>query len=135
MGDANVEIYHRRSPNLGVTWSEDLRLTDAPYQSGDPRITKDKGKLYMVWADNRHEPDPQAVYFKKGYWYFRGDVNGDRIVNIADGVYLINYLFIGGASPELLESGDVDGNGGINIGDVVCLINYLFLGGPPPAEC
>jgi len=135
IGNGNVEIYHRRSTNLGLTWEEEDRLTNAPYQSSDPRIIKDRSKLYMIWVENRHEPDPQAVYFKKGYWYIRGDVNRDRVVDIADAVYLINYLFISGPSPDIFESGDVNGDDQIDIADVVYLINYLFISGPEPVGC
>ncbi|KPL05534.1 MAG: hypothetical protein AMJ73_00295 [candidate division Zixibacteria bacterium SM1_73] len=62
----------------------------------------------------------------------RGDANGDGVINSADVVYLINYLFKGGPAPEPLEAGDVNCDGIINSADVVYLINYLFKGGPPP---
>jgi PKD repeat protein len=61
-----------------------------------------------------------------------GDVNRDCVVNIADVVYLINYLYIGGTAPEPWQTGDVNCDGTINVSDVVYLINYLFIGGPPP---
>ncbi len=135
IGDGNTEIYHRRSTNLGFGWEEEDRLTDALCQSHDPRITRDRSKLYMVWVDDRNDPEPQSVYFKKGYWYIPGDVNRDRIVDIGDIVFLINYLFMSGTSPDIFESGDVNSDGQIDIGDVVCLINYLFIGGPEPVGC
>ena len=62
----------------------------------------------------------------------RGDVNQDEVINSADVVYLINYLFKGGPAPEPLWIGDVNCDGIINSADVVYLINYLFKGGPPP---
>jgi hypothetical protein len=64
--------------------------------------------------------------------YISGDANGDGIVEIADVVYLINYLFISGPAPKPLAAGDVNCDGIINASDVVYLINYLFIGGPPP---
>ena len=64
--------------------------------------------------------------------YLCGDANGDGIIDIADAVYLLNYLFIGGPEPELLEAGDANCDEVIDIADVVYLINYLFTGGPPP---
>ena len=64
--------------------------------------------------------------------YLCGDCNADGVINSADVVYLINYLFIGGPAPELLEAGDVNCDGTINASDVVYLINYLYIGGPPP---
>jgi hypothetical protein len=64
--------------------------------------------------------------------YLPGDANGDGVINSADVVHLINYLFIGGSSPYPWTAGDVNCDGIINSADVVYLINYLFIGGPPP---
>ena len=61
-----------------------------------------------------------------------GDANGDSMTNIGDAVYLVNYIFKGGESPESLAVGDANCDGYINIGDAVYLINYIFKGGPAP---
>jgi hypothetical protein len=61
-----------------------------------------------------------------------GDANGDGEIDIADVVYLVNYLFAGGSEPFPMEAGDTDCNGEVDIADVILLINYLFTGGPPP---
>jgi hypothetical protein len=65
--------------------------------------------------------------------YITGDANGDKIVNITDVVYLINFLFKGGSAPAPILSGDVNYDGKLTVSDVVYLINYLFKGGPKPA--
>ena len=69
-------------------------------------------------------------------WIFtdviRGDANCDGVINGADVAYLINYLFVGGPSPNRLEVGDANCDGRINVADVIYLINYLYIGGPPP---
>jgi uncharacterized protein (TIGR02145 family) len=39
-----------------------------------------------------------------------GDVNGDAAVNLADAVYLINYVFKGGPEPTCGTVTDIDGN-------------------------
>jgi hypothetical protein len=66
-------------------------------------------------------------------WYKTGDANGDWIVDVGDVVYLINYLYRGGISPEPVESGDATYEGFVDVGDVVYLINYLFRSGPAPS--
>jgi hypothetical protein len=66
---------------------------------------------------------------------YRGDANGDNMINTADVVFLINYLFIQGPAPVQLTEGDVSCDGVINATDVVFLINYLFIGGPIPRCC
>jgi hypothetical protein len=61
-----------------------------------------------------------------------GDADGEGTVNIADAVFLVNYIFADGPAPSPLASGDVDCDQTINIADVVYLVNYIFAGGPAP---
>ena len=61
-----------------------------------------------------------------------GDVNRDDIVNVADAVCLIGYIFKGAPPPEPMESADVNGDNQVNLADVVRIINYVFGMGPPP---
>lgn len=65
-----------------------------------------------------------------------GDANGDEVVDLADVVYLINYLLMSGEAPHCAEpyTGCVDANGDgeVNLADVVYLINYVLKSGPPP---
>jgi hypothetical protein len=63
-----------------------------------------------------------------------GDADGNGTVNISDVVFLINYIFAGGAAPNPLAAGDANCSGGINISDAVYLIQYIFGGGPAPCE-
>lgn len=56
-----------------------------------------------------------------------GDINGDNRFNIADIVYLINYLFASGSAPKDYLHGDYDGDNRVSIGDAVFLLNYLFV--------
>jgi serine protease len=64
--------------------------------------------------------------------YVAGDANADEVVDLADAVYLLNYLFKGGPVPEPLASGDVNDDCTIDVADVVCLLNYLYQGGDAP---
>jgi hypothetical protein len=68
----------------------------------------------------------------KYFQALRGDANGDGVIDIADIVHLINYLFINGPDPDPLWVGDCNCDDVVNIADVIYLINYLFLDGPPP---
>lgn len=67
----------------------------------------------------------------------RGNVDGDPldVCDLSDLMYLINYLFQGGPTPECFEEADVSGNGSIDLSDEIYLTNYLFMGGPPPVAC
>ncbi len=64
-----------------------------------------------------------------------GDVTGDEEVDIADALFLINYLFNQGSPPIPLEKADVNCDGLVDVADVAYLINYLFAGGASPQEC
>ena len=64
----------------------------------------------------------------------RGDANGTGDVNLADGVYLINYIFRGQRPPIPSDAGDANSDMAVNMGDVVFVINYVFHDGPPPVK-
>ena len=64
--------------------------------------------------------------------YRCGDANGDKMVNVADAVFVINYVFKGGAAPVPKDAADANHDNLVNVADAVYLINYVFRGGPPP---
>ena len=62
-----------------------------------------------------------------------GDINSDGSgPDISDEVYLIDYLFAGGAAPLITNAVDVNSSGTIDISDLTYMISYLFAGGPAP---
>jgi hypothetical protein len=67
----------------------------------------------------------------------RGNVNGDanQSVNVLDLVYLVKYLFSGGAQPPCKEEADVVVTNSVNVVDLTFLVSRLFKGGPPPPGC
>ncbi len=64
-----------------------------------------------------------------------GDCNRDGLVNISDGLFLIDYIFGGGAAPNPPVLGDNNCDEIVNITDVVYLIEFIFAGGPEPGDC
>ena len=65
-----------------------------------------------------------------------GDTDGSGTVDIDDAVFLINYIFTGGAAPYPIDSGDVDCSGNVDIDDIIYLAAYVLSGGPEPcANC
>jgi hypothetical protein len=77
---------------------------------------------------------PQTIPGKVGvvgdvsFFFKRGDVNGDRQVDISDVVSLIDQLYLGGRVTGNPDAADADDNGRIEITDAVVIINELFLG-------
>ncbi len=66
--------------------------------------------------------------------YLCGDANSDKIVNVSDAVWIINYVFAGGDPPDPLESGDANCDGVCNVSDAVGIINYVFVDGNQPCD-
>ncbi|MEM7261532.1 MAG: dockerin type I repeat-containing protein, partial [Planctomycetota bacterium] len=64
--------------------------------------------------------------------FTRGDANGDMQINIADAVYSLEYLFIGGPVFPCFAAADTNFDGQVNVADVVYLLAYSFQGGSPP---
>jgi outer membrane protein assembly factor BamB len=100
------------------------------------------GRAYALTAGNgigpgwpmfRHDLRHSAC-FDSSPSFQRGDANGDGGIDIADVVYLINYLFTDGPAPQPLEAADANSDGVVDIADAVYLINYLFIDGPPPSR-
>lgn len=64
----------------------------------------------------------------------RGDADGSGALDISDGVFGLNFLFLGGPSPSCLDAFDTDDSGELSINDGIGIFNFLFLGGAAPAE-
>ncbi len=79
------------------------------------------GGLEQVWVFER-----VATPFR------RGDANLDGLVDIADPISALAYLFASGPL-NCLDTGDVNGDSALDIADPIYLLSYLFsLGDPPP---
>jgi hypothetical protein len=66
--------------------------------------------------------------------YICGDCDGNRITNISDVVYLLDYIFGGGPPPDPLLAGDVDCDGLVNVSDAVYMLYYIFGSGREPCD-
>jgi len=67
-----------------------------------------------------------------GNRFQRGNANNDAMTDISDGVYVLNYLFLGGEEPDCLDAADTNNSNVLDISDGVYILNFLFLGGPEP---
>ena len=65
--------------------------------------------------------------------FIRGDCNDDGIVNIADGINLLNFLFQGGPAPACDDACDSDDDADLAVNDAILIFNYQFSDGAPPA--
>ncbi len=112
---------------VGVVTTSDL--TDTTFIVSLPRQTY----FWHVKTTNLCGKDSpyqdQAFSF---YVFKSGDATNDGVVDLADVIHIINYLYKEGAEPDPPESGDVFFDGIIDLTDLLFLINYLYKGGPPP---
>jgi outer membrane protein assembly factor BamB len=64
--------------------------------------------------------------------FIRGDANGDKRVDIADPITILDFLFKGDGIP-CNAAADSDGSRKVDLTDGVSLLSYLFIQGDPPA--
>jgi hypothetical protein len=67
--------------------------------------------------------------------YKCGDANDDKHIDVADAIYLIDYIFTGGCAPKDICLGDGSGDGVVDIMDAVTMISYIFQGGDITGKC
>jgi hypothetical protein len=68
------------------------------------------------------------------YWKLSGDINNDGLIDVADVVAGIRYIFDAGPAPQPLEAMDANCDGNNDISDLTYLIGYIFSGGPAPCK-
>ncbi len=85
-----------------------------------------------VSSERREERGEEEREFR------RGDVNADGLVDLADALGVLNYLFRRAAEPSCVRAADADDNGRVNVSDAVVILLHLFAGGgplPEPTAC
>ena len=102
---------------------------------GDPPVP-----LALVVNGTEIEPATEPGRVLASAWRFlRGDSNTDGAINLSDGVFTRDWLFLGGRWPDCLEAANANGSSRLDLADAIYTFNFLFLGGPePPApfpEC
>ena len=63
--------------------------------------------------------------------FTRGDVSVDQMLNLADAVTILGYLF-SGDSIGCLRSADSNDDSVVDLADAIHVLNYLFTGGAAP---
>jgi hypothetical protein len=127
----SVEIEY--STNAGGEWSTIVETTSCdgvhPWKVSEP--SSDSCLVRISDVADGIPCDTSDDYFS--IHYVCGDCNLDGMMNIADVVCKINYIFGGVPLPCPPEVVDHNGDGAVNVADVLAEINYLFLG--VPLEC
>ena len=74
----------------------------------------------------------EACQVVKGPVFHRGDPDDNGAIQLTDGIFILNFLFLGGGSPACFDAADADDNGSVQLTDGIFILNFLFLGGDAP---
>lgn len=66
-------------------------------------------------------------------FFRRADANRDGGVDIADSIFTLTHLFLGGRKPSCMDSADANDDGRIDISDAIFTLGFLFGGSQSPA--
>ncbi len=73
---------------------------------------------------------PSQAVFGESTNFRRGDANSDSRVDLGDPVFILSFLFLGGAAPGCLDTADGNDDGALDLSDPLAILGFLFLGGP-----
>jgi len=127
-GGTGTKTWHDRDGDLEGTG---LSLSSGGLLSGTPMFSE--AINFVAAVEDNYDRYAERSYSIEVYKYIDGDANADAEVNVADAVYMINYVFKGGPDPEPIPvAGDANCDGDPNVADAVYTINYVFKSGPAP---
>ena len=146
----SYHVYRRQAPSVGSFFRVDV----TPDNTADPGVTGGSftdydiqlGASYdyvLIADDGSGDLSPHSEILTlspgAGCCVIRGDVDhsGLSVLDIADLVALVNYMFQGGEEPFCLEEADANADGSpvIDIADLVYLVSYMFQDGPGLEPC
>ncbi|MCK4625156.1 MAG: VCBS repeat-containing protein [Phycisphaerae bacterium] len=114
-------------------------LTDTSFLFTDTLPTDSLDNRYF-WKIRAHDLWGASTFSNQTYSFYVGFICGDidgsgtLPIDIADLVYLVDFMFNSGPEPPIMDAADVDGSGvlPIDIADLVYLVDYMFNEGPEP---
>ncbi len=133
-------IYFSYSPNQGQSFVPYVDVitvdTNRAVHNGGSISVSDRGRAFVVWADNRYDPTFQLnwhLFVTVGTpSAMKGDLNLDGMLSAVDVVLELNAVFLGQSYAAPFESGDGNCDGQLSAADAVLILNATFLGEPFP---
>ena len=132
-----LEFQTPADPNLLGTTTE-IVLDDSyllpSCPPSNPNCTSGQALNYVIFDGLSISPilENGIVEFGEQPGFLRGNSNGDSSIDLADALFVMNWLFVSGDQPACFDSADVNDDGGLDISDSIFLLNYLFVNGPIP---
>jgi hypothetical protein len=109
-------------------------LNEAKFPGDDPPAETPFVVNLVTVGSEAFRPQCQdgRVIIRKAF--IRGDSNQDKRIDIADTVFMLSYIFMGGRPPTCEDAFDTNNDSRMDISDPIFLLNYLFMGGPQPSH-
>jgi len=125
-GEVTIEV-------VAETSGEGCLEVLVPY-SFDAKVGRLPPGGYTLSVVDPQETAESVFYVSSRGGLVLGDANSDGGADVADAVFVLLFLFAGGASPLCDRSADPNGDGRIDLSDPVHLLNHLFREGPRPSN-
>ncbi|MDC0347024.1 FG-GAP-like repeat-containing protein [Planctomycetota bacterium] len=106
-----------------------LNRSDLPQRDCNMNMEND---LLDLFRGTGLDTDQDGLLDECDFDFVRGDVSGDRVVDVNDSSLFLGFLF-NNQSLDCLAAADLNGDVILNITDFSLLSNYLFSQGPAPA--
>ncbi|MGB1070023.1 MAG: hypothetical protein ACPG1Z_00005, partial [Planctomycetota bacterium] len=89
-------------------------------------VSGSDGTTYVASGTGGELAGSTAVAFR------RSDCNTDGLIDIADGIFTLNFLFQGGSAGECFGACDTNSDSVIDVADAIYTFTYQFSSGPMP---
>lgn len=90
--------------------------------------------LYFLTDESAHNLISHVKsLFGESFVYVAGDADNSGVLEIADLLYLVDYMFNYGPAPTNLNAADVDASCSLDVSDLLYLVDYMFLEPPGAA--
>ena len=61
--------------------------------------------------------------------FIRGDTDGSGMADLTDGIFILEFLFLGTVMPSCDQAADTDSSELVDLTDPIHLLTFLFIGG------
>ncbi len=134
----NVEVTNEGFPLSGamvcLNKAPEIYLRDTTGSAGQVDFSfcvSDTSEISLVITSQNFIPFQYPIEVVN---YQPGDANGDSLLNLADVIFIANYILKNGPEPDPLELADADCNDIIDLADAILIANYCLKGGPAPCS-
>ncbi len=112
----------------GLIFASEPTPPPSPWPAIEIEFVYDNGFTIYTLKLVARPVEPSPVLFR------RGDANADSVLDIADAIFTLSYLFADGPAPPCLDAADANDDGAVDIADAIAVLSHLFAGAGPLPE-